>query len=143
MILQLLGLQNLNHLALDLFGQSIDLRYLIVGFSSMQSLQCLQLIISNEDALHCLIHDLHNMKNLTSLYLIHTHDLQNDFEPNSCVQGLSQLEISHELLVNRRGELIFPMLSGLTSLDIYGKQIRNPLQFPPNLQVCQRLHSSV
>ena len=128
-------LENLNHFSLHIYGKYVD-RNLIACFSSMQHLRSLRLNITAEDTLHCFVHDLHYLKNLTSLYLIHTCHLWNDLEPNSSVQGLSQLEISHESLINRRGELVFPMLSGLTSLDVYHRSNSDPRQFPPNLQVC-------
>ena len=135
-------LENLNHFSLYIYRKYVD-RNLIACFSSMQHLRSLRLIITDEDTLHCFVHDLHYLKNLTSLHLICFPDLQNDLEPNSSVQGLSQLEMGFKLLVNRRGELIFPMLSGLTSLDVYYRLTIDPRQFPPNLQVCQLLCSSV
>ena len=136
MISHLLRLENLNHLSLFVYDQFIDLRYLVTCFSSMQHLRSLCLKISREGTLHCLIHDLHYLRTLTSLYLIHTCHLWNDLEPNSSVQGLSQLETGFKLLVNKRGELVFPKLTRLTSLDVYHRSNSDPRQFPPNLQVC-------
>ena len=132
-------LKNLKHFSLFLYGESIDLRNLVACFSLMQHLRLLRLLIQHEDTLHCLIHDLSHLQNLTSLSLSHNFVLQNDLDPNSCVQGLSRLGTAIELLINRRGELVFPTLTGLTSLIVYGGDTGEPPRFSRNLQVRQSL----
>ena len=134
---QLPRLANLKDLSLYLDGVSIDLRSLVACFSSMQHLGSLSLYTTHEDTLHCFVHDLRYLTKLTSLFLDHNCVLHNDLDPNSCVQGLRQLTIPFHLLINERGEFVFPMLTGLTSLVIGGG--RDPEQFPYNLQVCQSL----
>ena len=134
---QLPRLANLKHLSLYLNGESIDLRNLVACFSSMQHLGSLSLYITHEDTLHCFVHDLRYLTKLTSLLLDHNCVLYNDLDPNSCVQGLCQLTIPFHLLINGRGEFVFPMLTGLTNLIIRGAT--DPEQFPYNLQVCQSL----
>ena len=140
---QLPRLKNLNSLCVFFFGESLDLRNLVACFSSMQHLKSLQLWNTNEDTLHCLIHGLHYLKHLTSLVLNHICVLQNNVDPNSRVQGLRELSMPFELLINRRGELVFPMLTGLTSLNIDRFSHIEPQQPPRNLQVCQFMRSLV
>ena len=139
----LLRLQNLKHFILLLPGQSIDLQNLIACLSSIQHLQSLNLWISHENMLLCLLRGLCCLKKLTSLSVIHDFVFQNDLDPDSDVQGLNHLEIAFELMINRRSELVFPMLTGLTSLGIRHSNVRRSQQVPHNLQVCQLLYTFV
>ena len=134
---QLKRFEYLHDLSLLLSGYSVDMRSLVACFSSMQHLGSLSLYTTHEDTLHCFVHDLRYLTKLTSLFLDHKCVLHNDLDPNSCVQGLRQLAMPFRLLINRRGKLVFPMLTGLTSLFI--KFARVPEQSPYNLQVCQSL----
>ena len=135
-------LKNLNHFSLFLLDP-IDLRNVIACLSSMQHLLSLQLRIDHEDSVHCFIHDLRYLKNLTSLFFIHTCHLQKDLDPVDYVHGLSQLEIDMDLLINRKDKPVFPMLTGLTSLVISDGGTRHLQQLPYNLQVCLLLRSFV
>ena len=153
-------LENLNHLSLCLnsiqigtlylvepidqrnLGEPIDQRNLVACMLSMHRLRFLQVQTDQEDTLQCLIRGLRHLANLTSLSLAHNGVLQNDLDTDDCVTGLRQLGIPANLLINSQGELIFPMLTGLTGLFI-GGNFGYPQPLPRNLQVCQLLCSFV
>ena len=140
----LLRLKNLKHFSPVFCGGDIDLQNLVVAcLPSIQHLQSLKLWIEHEDTLICFINNLRYLKNLTSLCFGHRCSLRKDLDPDSEVRGLRNLKTDFGLLVNRRNELVFPMLTGLTSLIIHGPSFRRADTFALNLQVCQLLHSSV
>ena len=144
-------LENLNHLSLCLNSRQIgtlypvepiDQRNLVACILSMHRLCFLQVQTDHEDTLQCLIRGLRHLANLTSLNLTHNGVLHNDLDTDDCVTGLRQLGIPANLLINSQGELIFPMLTGLTGLFIGGNS-GYPQPLHRNLQVCQLLCSFV
>ena len=141
---QLKRFEYLYDLSLLLSGYSIDMRNLIACLSSMQNLEFLELCICHEDTLQYFIHDLRYLTKLTSLRLSHECASVDDLVPSSCVTGLRELHTAIELLANDWNELVFPMLTGLTSLSVYDDwEFKDTKPYVRDLQVYQLLHSIV
>ena len=130
---QLSRLKNLQHLYL--FGHK--LRYtgsLVTCLLAIDRLQSLSLWM-DRDVLSDVVQALRCLTNLESLNLSVALFEQTDLEPVTELRSVRELRIGSQLIVNRRGELLFPSLTRLTSLIVTGDSLRAYTPFSIDLQV--------
>ena len=126
-------LKNLQHLHV-FYGKLRDAGGLVTCYPLMNRLLSLSLWM-DRDALSDVVQALRRLTNLESLRLGDCRFEQTDLEPVTELRGLRELKIAVQLIVNRRGELLFPSLTKLTSLYVVGGSLGVHTPFTIDLQV--------
>ena len=130
---QLSRLKNLQHLHLS-YTKLEKAGSLVTCLPMMDRLQSLSLWME-KDVLGDVVQALRRLTNLESLCLAVYCSEQTDLEPVTEIRGLRELKIAVQLIVNKRGELLFPSLTRLTSLYIAGGSLGIHTPFTIDLQV--------
>ena len=126
-------LKNLQHLHLS-YTKLEKAGSLVTWLPTMDRLVSLSLWIER-DVLLDIVQALRRLTNLESLRLNASRFEQTDLEPVTELRGVRELKIAVQLIVNTRGELLFPSLTWLTSLIVTGDSLGEPTPFTIDLQV--------
>ena len=130
---QLSRLKNLQHLHLS-YTKLGTADSLVTWLPTMDRLLSLSLWIER-DVLLDIVQALRRLTNLESLCLNAPLFEQTDLEPVTKLRGVRELTIAVQLIVNKRGELLFLSLTRLTSLYIAGDSLGVPTPFTIDFQV--------
>ena len=130
---QLSRLKNLQHLHLS-YHKLERSGSLVTCLPMMDRLQSLSLWM-DRDVLGDVVQALRRLTNLESLCLAVYCSEQTDLEPVTEIRGVRELKVDVQLIVNKRGELLFPSLTRLTSFYIAGGSLGVDTPFTIDLQV--------
>ena len=128
-------LTKLRHLSLVLPEEEIDIECLQTSLLSLDRLQSLTLEIVYENALRDALSTVKHLTNLVRLDLGIVHDIQTFLEPVTELRGLRELTVDVRVLINIRGQLLFPSLTQLTRLEVRRPCDHHLGQPPLDLQV--------
>ena len=130
---QLSRLKNLQHLHLS-YNKLGSAGSLVTCLPTLDRLQSLALWLE-KDMSGDVVQALGYLTNLESLSIDISRFDQTDLEPVTELRGLRNLTIGVQLIVNERGELLFPSLTRLTCLCIAGGSLGVHTSFRIDLQV--------
>ena len=130
---QLSRLKNLQHLHLS-YTKLEKAGSPVTCLPMMDRLQSLSLWME-KDVLGDVVQALRRLTKLESLCLGVSGLEQTDLEPVTELRGVRELKVDVQLIVNKRGELLFPSLTRLTSLYIAGGSFGVHTPFTIDLQV--------
>ena len=130
-------LKKLQDLKLLLSKKYLNTRGLMAQLTSMEHLRSLYVCIGHNREVKVVVRALRCLTNLESLCLRVNCGIQRDLEPIAEVRGLRDLTIDLQIVVNSRGELLFPALTRLTYLCVSGSYTQRSPRPVVDLQVCE------
>ena len=110
--------EKLNRLCLLLSVLPLDFTSLVPCIQSMRHLRSLSLSIGCRETVHEAMCAVRCLKKLASLEVRLTCDLYVEVDPVTELRELSELKVDIRILLDRRGGLLFPSLTGLTRLAV-------------------------
>ena len=130
-------LKKLQDLQLYLSTQYVNIAGLMARLTSMERLRSLSVCIGHNREVKVVGQALRCLTNLESLCLRVSCLIQRVLEPIAEDRGLRDLTVDLQLLVNSRGELLFPALTRLAYLCVSGSYTERPPWSIIDLQVCE------
>ena len=112
-------LKNLENLSLFVRSDRADINSLVTMLPSKDCLRSLSVSVDDRGALNDVLQVLRLLTNLEKLTIDDLDYIQVDMEPVTELRKLGYLSANLQVIVNSRGELLFPSLTRLTHLDVF------------------------
>ena len=130
-------LKHLQNLDLTVGSKQGETGSLVALLPSTDLLRAFEVVADQKDKLNDVVHALRTLTNLETLILFASGFVQTDLEPVTELRGLGCLITDFSLIVNSRGELLFPSLTKLTRLELFDNIHEHELNTSDILKVCK------